>query len=294
MAFSNSRLGRNNKSASWMSASSRNRTRTRSKARMVEVCEERILMAVVTLGAAKSFAVLGGTTVTNTGLSTIVGDVGVSPGSAITGFPPGIVTGGTIHAGDPIATQAHADLATAYGVLAGETSTVNLTGQDLGGLTLAPGVYHFNTVGRVGRDPHPRRPGEPRRAVRFPDRDHADDRERVGGPRDQRRPGQQRLLPGRQFRDPRARARVRGQYPRATTSITATTGASFVRGRALALNGAVTLDTNIVTVPVDPSPTLTTLNPASIPEGVERVDLERDRRRTLSRARSSSSTARRW
>ncbi len=66
-----------------------------------------------------TFAVLGGSTVTNTNTPTIVnGNLGVSPGSAITGFPPGIVTGGTIHAGDATAMQAQNDLTSAYGFAA--------------------------------------------------------------------------------------------------------------------------------------------------------------------------------
>jgi len=55
------------------------------------------------LGTADSFAVLGGTTVTNTGPSIVNGDLGVSPGSAVMGFPPGSVVGGTIHAADAVA-----------------------------------------------------------------------------------------------------------------------------------------------------------------------------------------------
>jgi hypothetical protein len=67
----------------------------------------------VELGTADTFAVLAGTTVTNAGFSTLNGDLGVSPGTALTGFPPGIVNG-TTHAADPVAAQAQADLTTAY------------------------------------------------------------------------------------------------------------------------------------------------------------------------------------
>ena len=94
------------------------------------------------LGSAQSFAVLGGSTVTNTGLTTITGDLGVSPGTMVTGFPPGILTG-TLHAGDPVAFQAQGDLTTAYNACAGAVVTATLTGQDLGGQTLTPGVYFF-------------------------------------------------------------------------------------------------------------------------------------------------------
>ena len=93
------------------------------------------------LGAASSYAVLGGQTVTNTGPTTIGGDVGVSPGAAVTGFPPGIVTNGTIHSADANALQAQAALGTAYDALAASPCSADITGQDLGGLTLTEGVY---------------------------------------------------------------------------------------------------------------------------------------------------------
>ena len=101
------------------------------------------------LGSAQSFAVLGGSTVTNTGATTITGGLGVSPGLAITGFPPGIVVGGTVHAGDAVALQAQTDVTAAYGVLAGEACNVDLSGKDLGGLTLAPGVYCFSSSAQL-------------------------------------------------------------------------------------------------------------------------------------------------
>jgi hypothetical protein len=103
------------------------------------------------LGSASTFAVLGASTVTCANLSAVVGDVGVSPGTAITGFDPGCTITGTLHAGDAVAAQAHADLATAYGALKAVVCQHDMTGKDLGGQTLAPGVYCFNTtVGLTG------------------------------------------------------------------------------------------------------------------------------------------------
>jgi len=96
--------------------------------------------STVDLGTATSFAVLAGTTVTNTNPSVISGDLGVSPGTAVTGFPPGVVTNGTIHAADAVAAQAQADLTTAYNDAAGRTPPTEVLG-DLTGRTLVAGVY---------------------------------------------------------------------------------------------------------------------------------------------------------
>ena len=98
------------------------------------------------LGTASTYAVLAGTTVTNTGNTVLTGNLGISPGSACTGFPapctggPGVVNGGTIHAGDAAALQAQTDLTAAYGVAA--SSPCNSTSlAPWGGQTLTPGTY---------------------------------------------------------------------------------------------------------------------------------------------------------
>jgi hypothetical protein len=95
--------------------------------------------APVDRGTASEFAVLGASTVTNTGPTVITGDLGLSPGTSITGFPPGTVIG-TIHQTDAVALQAQKDLVTAYDDAAGRPSTATIS-DDLGGQTLTPGVY---------------------------------------------------------------------------------------------------------------------------------------------------------
>ena len=159
--------------------------------------------AVQFLHSAQSFAVLGASTVTNTGPTTIWGNVGVYPGPSISGFqiPPantvvegpgstGLIDGpglaaGTIYISHAVAQLAQIDALTAYNILKGLPATSNLTGQDLGGLTLTPGVYHFDDVGSIDGNTHSRRPRRSQCTLRIPDREHAHDRKQLGCQRDQ-------------------------------------------------------------------------------------------------------------
>ncbi len=98
------------------------------------------VVAPVALGVAADFAVLAGSTVTNTGLTVITGDVGVYAGTAITGFGPGIING-TQYAGIAPADTAQDNLTTAYNDAAGRTLCVVSVAGNLGGTTLPPGLY---------------------------------------------------------------------------------------------------------------------------------------------------------
>lgn len=106
-------------------------------------------LAAPSVGSAQSFAVLAGSTVTNTGPTTVAGNLGVDPGQAVTGFPPGLLMGGVIHAGDAVSLQAQSDVTKAYDVLAGAPCDLDLSGKDLGGLTLTPGVYCFSSSAQL-------------------------------------------------------------------------------------------------------------------------------------------------
>jgi hypothetical protein len=100
------------------------------------------------LGTAADFAVLAGSTVTNTGPSVLIGDVGLSPGSSITGFPPGIVTPpSTINVANAVAVQAQSNLTTAYNSLAGMSGTNLPAG--IGNQALNPGVYNFSSSAQL-------------------------------------------------------------------------------------------------------------------------------------------------
>jgi hypothetical protein len=105
--------------------------------------------APVNLGAAASFAVLAAATVTNTGPTVISGDLGVSPGTAVTGFPPGVIKNGVLHSATAYAAQAQVNLASAYADAASRTPTGNIVG-DLGGRKLTPGVYNGGALAITG------------------------------------------------------------------------------------------------------------------------------------------------
>jgi len=102
--------------------------------------------APVNLATAQSFVVLSGAAATNSGPSVLNGDLGVSPGTSLSGFNEATVHG-AVHGNDSVAAQAQADLTTAYNVAAGQPISPGneLTGQNLGGLTLTPGAYGFSS-----------------------------------------------------------------------------------------------------------------------------------------------------
>ena len=103
-------------------------------------CNDMGAQAVAPLGAAANFAILAGSTVANTGPTIINGDLGLSPGSAVTGFPPGVVNGAQ-HVADTTADQAKLDLTVAYNDAAGRTVAPVSVAGNIGGLTLPPGLY---------------------------------------------------------------------------------------------------------------------------------------------------------
>ncbi|WP_326611478.1 ice-binding family protein [Streptomyces scopuliridis] len=203
------------------------------------------LATPVPLGTATSFAVLAGQSVTNTGPSVITGDLGVSPGTAISGFPPGLVNG-VQHSADAVALQAKSDLVAAYNNAAGQATDAALP-PDAGGLTLVPGVYTASsTLGLTGTLTLDAQ-GDPNAVWVF----------QVGSGLTTASASRVLLINGA------SPCNVYWQIGSsatlgtgttfvgtimALTSISVTTNAS-IDGRALARNGSVTLDTNRITRP---------------------------------------------
>ena len=202
------------------------------------------------LGTADTYSALAATTITNTGGTLVTGDVGVSPGTAITGFPPGQIAEGAIHANDGPAVKAHADLATAYNAFAGLVSPPanNRTGTDLGGQTLTPGVYRFNTAAILSSQLTLDAQGDA--AARFVIQ--------IGTTLTTSSTSSVVLVNGANARNVffqagssvtlGAGSRFVGNIL-AYTSVTAVSG-SRITGRLMAVNGAVTLDTNELTRPL--------------------------------------------
>lgn len=223
----------------------------------------------VGLGTATSFSVLAGSTVTNTGPSVISGDLGLSPGSDVTGFPPGLVINGTQHVTNALALQAQNDLTTAYNDAAGRTPVVDKTGQDLGGQTLVAGVYQaaneMDLTGTVTLDAQ----GDPNAVFIF----------QAGSTLITASSSTVALLGGARscnvFWQVGSSATL-GTNTTFVGSIMALTDANLqtgavVEGRVLARNGQVTLDTNTIT-----RPACDTTTADEIDEVDEDVEEERD------------------
>ena len=102
------------------------------------------------LGTAAGYAVLAGSTVTSTGPTIVSGNLGLSPGTSVTGFRPGLMSGGVQNVANPAAVQAKADLVAAYDEAAGQTPATPVAAPTLGGLTLTPGVYSGGALDLTG------------------------------------------------------------------------------------------------------------------------------------------------
>jgi len=205
------------------------------------------------LGSAQAFGVLAGSTVTNTGPTQVDGSVGVWPGTAITGFPPGIVTSGSLHFGDAVAQLAQSDAAGAYSVFAGMAVTENLTGQDLGGMTLTPGVYFFESSAMLSTTITLDGLGDPNALFVF----------QIGSTLTTASASSVNMINGADGCNIYWQVGSSATLGTATdfvgnilalASITMNTNASLIEGRAIALTGAVTLDSNIIHAGCIPTP----------------------------------------
>ena len=216
------------------------------------------------LGTADSFAVLAGSTVTNTGQTVITGDLGVSPGTAVTGFPSGTVVGAQ-HKADAVALKAKTDLVTAYNDAAGQTPFVDKTGQDLGGQNLTPGVYRFSSSAQLTGRLTLNGQGNSNAVFIF----------QIGSTLTTASNSSVVLINGASpcgiwwQVGSSATLGTGTQFQGnllALTSISLTTGANILPGRALARNGAVTLDTNRITKPANCVATSPVASPSAHPK----------------------------
>ncbi len=199
------------------------------------------------LGNAHSFAVLANSTVTNTGSSVVSGEVGVSAGSAVTGFPPGVVLNGIIHNNDAMALAAQAALTTAYTDL-GQRACTAPVNTPLGDNTLIPGVYCYSSSAQLTGPLILDAQGDPSAEFVF----------KIGSTLTAAGGASVSLINGASpcnvywqigsSATIGANAFFTGNIL-AQASITMTTGASL-SGRALARTGTVTLDTNAISAPL--------------------------------------------
>lgn len=206
----------------------------------------------VPMGTAAGFAILAGSTITNTGPSVITGNMGVSPGTAITGFsfsgPPGPgLLNGAFHLNDAVAIQAQIDLVNAFTNLEVRPATIDLTGQDLGGLVLTAGVYNYDSSAQLTGALTLDGEGNPNALFII----------NIGDTLTTASNSSVVLVNGAQGGNVFFVVGSSATLGTATafagdilalTSITLTTGANILCGAALARNGAVTLDTNTITV----------------------------------------------
>ena len=199
----------------------------------------------VNLGTAGSYAVLAGSAVTNTGSSTLTGDLGVWPGSAVTGFPPGVVVDGSMNVNNAAAQAAQADLNIAYNAAAGLAPTGTLTGKNLGGMTLTPGVYFFASSAQLTGTLTLNNLGNPNALFVF----------QIGSTLTTASASS--IIFSNSLTDSNVYWQVGSSATLGTTtafegnilaltSITLNTGATIGCGSALAINGAVTLDNNVI------------------------------------------------